>query len=364
MPKLPRTSPRAAARPTRSDAKFADAADLLRRDIVHGIWQPGERLPTWDALCERLDIQRPTLRRTLSILKAEGFIESAPTRATCVHAAPPHLTRYALLFPSSPQRHGPSGWNLFWDALSIQAPVLAHELGIHIDIHYDVTAHPDCAAYVDTLDNIAKRRLAGVLIAHGGDLLDLFATKPDDATVVHIGAGDIARSAPNICLDWDSFHSRATDLLLARGCRRIAILAESSTNAALAAAALAERGISVPPKWTLAIPGYLPELASNPVRLLVSNPADRPDALFITDDNLVPPALEGIHSESLSIPGDILALGHYNHPEPPHPAGVISLGFPARDVLQAALNFCAPSTRRARPPYPSIAIKPANENGK
>jgi Transcriptional regulators len=351
----------AAPRPHRSDAKFADAADILRRDIVRGIWKPGERLPTWDALCERLDIQRPTLRRTLSILKAEGFIEAAPTRATHVHSAPPHLTRYALLFPSTPQRRGPSGWNLYWDALAVNAPLIAKELGVRIDIHYDVSTHPDCAAYANVMADHAKRRIAGILAVRGGDLGGIVPKKSAQTPIVHISAGNSpADNAPSVWFDWASFNDRAADILLSRGCRSIAVLADTMGAASISASVLAAKGARIQPKWTLTIPGYLPDLACNLARLLVADPADRPDALLITDDNLVAPACDGIAKQGISMPGDILVLSHCNWPAPGARPDVLRLGFSARDSLLSALKLCSVPFRPSEP-FPSIALQPTGE---
>ncbi len=340
----------------RADAKFTTAADTLRRDIVRGVWKPGECLPTWDALCPRLAIQRPTLRHTLAILKAEGFIEADPTRTTRVTADPPHLSRYTLLFPSSPARHGPSGWNLFWDSLARQACVIAKEKKIRIDTFFDVSTHPDCPAYVKARDDIAKHRLAGVIVVRGGDLLNLVASRSSDTPVVHICSGGNANNAPSVSLDWPTFHTRAADLLLSCRCRNIAVLSDSVNDAQTAAAVLAKKGATTAPKWILAVPDILPDLARNITRLLVSrDSANRPDALLITDDNLIIPAVEGIQAEGLCIPRDILVLTHCNCPDPALPDGVIGLGFSARDAILSAVELCA--TRRQRP-FPAMAIHP------
>lgn len=56
--------------------KYQRAADELRREIQAGVYAPGERLPAETALAERFRISVPTFRQALSVLRAEGLIES------------------------------------------------------------------------------------------------------------------------------------------------------------------------------------------------------------------------------------------------------------------------------------------------
>jgi GntR family transcriptional regulator len=56
--------------------KYHRVADALRREIRDGILAPGERLPAETALVERFRVSLPTVRQALSVLRAEGLIES------------------------------------------------------------------------------------------------------------------------------------------------------------------------------------------------------------------------------------------------------------------------------------------------
>lgn len=56
--------------------KYHRIADALRREIRNGDLAPGERLPAETALVERFRVSLPTLRQALSVLRAEGLIES------------------------------------------------------------------------------------------------------------------------------------------------------------------------------------------------------------------------------------------------------------------------------------------------
>ena len=56
--------------------KYHRVADTIRREIRDGILGPGERLPAETALVERFRVSLPTVRQALSVLRAEGLIES------------------------------------------------------------------------------------------------------------------------------------------------------------------------------------------------------------------------------------------------------------------------------------------------
>jgi DNA-binding GntR family transcriptional regulator len=56
--------------------KYHRVADALRREIQGGELPPGERLPAETALSDRFRVSLPTVRQALSVLRAEGLIES------------------------------------------------------------------------------------------------------------------------------------------------------------------------------------------------------------------------------------------------------------------------------------------------
>ena len=56
--------------------KYHRVADAIRREIRDGTLGPGERLPAETALVDRFRVSLPTVRQALSVLRAEGLIES------------------------------------------------------------------------------------------------------------------------------------------------------------------------------------------------------------------------------------------------------------------------------------------------
>ncbi len=53
---------------------FEQAVEQLKKAILEGHYQPGEKLPTEKELCESLGVSRSTIREAMRVLETEGFI--------------------------------------------------------------------------------------------------------------------------------------------------------------------------------------------------------------------------------------------------------------------------------------------------
>lgn len=90
---------------------YQDVHDELRSSIVDGRLEPGTQLPSENELAERFGTSRPTVRRALALLKAEGLIISEQGRGVFVRSRP-HVR--LLLSGANFRRHrreGVSGFN-------------------------------------------------------------------------------------------------------------------------------------------------------------------------------------------------------------------------------------------------------------
>ncbi|MCC6472134.1 MAG: GntR family transcriptional regulator [Burkholderiales bacterium] len=68
--------------------RYAQLADLLRSRITRGVWDPGARLPSLDALTEEFDVARVTARQAIDLLAREGLVSAEQGRGTFVTARP------------------------------------------------------------------------------------------------------------------------------------------------------------------------------------------------------------------------------------------------------------------------------------
>lgn len=62
--------------------------ELLRRQIVNGVYQEGDTLPSEKELCTVHGLTRPTVRHALSSLENEGFIRKHQGKGSIVHKLP------------------------------------------------------------------------------------------------------------------------------------------------------------------------------------------------------------------------------------------------------------------------------------
>ena len=323
----------------RADAKFGGMADILREKIVCGVWNPGEKLPTWDDICRDYGIGRPTLRKALDVLKSDGFIVPRSTNGTYVAEYPPHLYRYIMVFPSSPEAHGARGWNKYWDALSSEARRMTSPgRGAGIDVYFDVSPHMECPEFGALADAVLKKKTAGVIVVNGGDWIQ--AEVPYGAPGVYV-CGTSPRTDRNaVGIDWESFYGIAAEWMSGRGRRRIAVLSNEQSSAHSCAKVLASHGMEVPGMWELSMPGTYPEGALNLTRLLFSsgNAGRRPEGLVVTDDNLAGYVVEGLRREGVG-PGEVSVLVHDNCISSPSALPVKRAGFDTAEILTSALDI-------------------------
>jgi GntR family transcriptional regulator len=90
---------------------YEDIVKELRASILDGQLDAGDRLPSENELAERYGTSRPTVRRAIALLKAEGLVSTAQGRGVFVRSKP-HVR--LLLSGENFRRHrsaGLSGFN-------------------------------------------------------------------------------------------------------------------------------------------------------------------------------------------------------------------------------------------------------------
>lgn len=63
---------------------YVQLADILRRQILAGIYRPGERLPSENMLVETYQVSPMTARRAINLLAAQGVVSTVQGRGTFV----------------------------------------------------------------------------------------------------------------------------------------------------------------------------------------------------------------------------------------------------------------------------------------
>jgi GntR family transcriptional regulator len=90
---------------------YEDIVDELRGLIVHGHLGSGERLPSENELARRYETSRPTVRRALALLKAEGLVTTEQGRGVFVRSKPQVRLLLAGANFRRHRRAGVSGFN-------------------------------------------------------------------------------------------------------------------------------------------------------------------------------------------------------------------------------------------------------------
>lgn len=311
----------------------------LRAQIVSGDLTPGSRLPTRLEIESRFSAGATTVQRALEFLRRDGFVESRGRQGTFVVHNPPHMARYAVVFLSASAAFNR---NRFSTAFDSEVRLLRHQRPeLKISEYYGVDGHEDSEDYQRLVRDVRAHRVAGLIFTshpyplEGTPLLDE-PSVPRVALMVPVEGFKV----PAITLDMDSFFARSLDDLKARGRKRIAFLNPPGICdwQEKLLPLLAQRGMETRPFWWQCVSPANAEAAHFTTHLLMRCD-ERPDALIISDDNLLEYATAGLVAAGTRVPEDIHIISHCNFPYPtPSALPVRRLGFDARRVLEACIE--------------------------
>ncbi len=326
----------------------------LRRRIVEGLYPPGSQVPTRIELERDLGVSSVTVQRAMDRLRREGLVRVNACRSTHVVPHPPHLFHYAMVFA---KQAGFAAGSRFMDAL-IKAAARYDGSDAEprrIAVHYGIEDHSDNRELRGLLAAVRSHGLAGIIFAeHPGSTRLAFSS---------LGEAPLPRVSPVIGAPLPGFGGirfgnllpRAMDHFAALGRKRLAVLSvcppDDGTPLAGLAEAVRSRGLTLPPYWIQTAHLDMPASARNIAHLLFRpGRGERPDALFIADDNLVEYALMGLLDAGVKVPEEVAIVAHWNFPAP-HPSifPIQRIGYDAREVLAACLAELA-NQRRGQPP--------------
>lgn len=318
-------------------------AQRLRGEIQRGVYAPGERLRTQGELAKRYGVSAVTIQRTLDVLAREGFVRARGRLGTFVAEQPPHLNRYGLVFIDQPD-YIYNRWNRFHAALATAAADLSRDASCRIVPYYGVSGYADNENDAQLLADLQGGRLSGlVFAAHPYHLQasPLLTTPgmPRIAVMTEPEIPGLARLFPDV----EAWVDRALEHVVARGRRRVAVLATRgmySHAVGHLTRAMAARGLDLNACWCQIVDYLPPEAARNAVHLLFRpGQTDPPDALLVMDDNLVEGACAGLLAAGAAVPGAVEVVGYCNYPNVPVvPLAVTQLGFDAGELLLTALG--------------------------
>jgi hypothetical protein len=332
--------------------KAEKIVEILRSEILSGQRAPGEKLPTYDALVEQFAVTRPTVARVLRELRKEGLIEVHGTRRIFVASTFPHHTRYLWVTSEQP---GSLEWTCFM--ATILELIERGETGIDGEIIplVGVDGRANNPAYERLCDAVTHGSVAGLFLMNSATVYLLPALQTPGLPRVAIWAP--LPHAGLTRLDVDDLLERAAVRLRKKG-KRVAVISPHALNLERAQKSLAKQGFAKDRVWALQVS----PVGCEQMTELLFDREDRPDAVFLTDDNLVQPFLDGLKRAKRKPGRDVYVLAHCNWPRPIGLAeGVEHIGFDVREVLGAAKECI--DAQRAGQASPTRLIPPrfANE---
>ncbi|HEX3134843.1 MAG TPA: GntR family transcriptional regulator [Planctomycetota bacterium] len=331
--------------------------DVLRGEILEGTFAPGQRLPTRSELVTRFDASSVTVQRTLDTLIADGFVQPRGRSGTFVVDHPPHLFHYGLVIPGSLDQR--ERWPHFWRALADEAKVLFGKGPRSLTVYYGIEMR-DERYYPKLLRDVQARRLAGLIFVHNPSfLLNSPVLDLPGLPRVAVAAGPRGVLSSVIGLDSQRIFDFALERFAAMGRKRIALLTVPGIEPAHREHFLAEiqrLGLTTRPEWLQAAVIDYPYWAEHITRLLFRQGQEQlPDALLITDDNLVGPATAGLKALGIRTPTDVEVVAHANFPWPTASALPITrIGFDAHQLLH--LGVADLDRQRRAPERPTSSL--------
>ncbi|MCX5659176.1 MAG: GntR family transcriptional regulator [Planctomycetota bacterium] len=344
----------------RTRRRQSHLAEEIRRQIVSAAWPPGHRLPTQAELVERFGVSGVTVQRAIAEMAGDGFIETRGRQGTFVVDRPPHLWKFALVFPAvAAEEH-----SRFAQALVAQADRLGAEGGPRFRV-YRVHPRENDEAHAELLHDIARQRLAGLVIINtfelaGSPLVDDGAfTSPIPR--VAVVSKPWPAGVPCVFPDLHGWVRRAMQELASRGVKSAAAILTPSMHIACGAVlrqAARARRIAMPERWIQITPHVPAEAPRNAVLQLMHGPrTQRPASLLILDDNLVESASAGLVEAGVHRAEDLAIIAHSNFPCPaPSVLPMRRLGFDARKTLQTCLDIL--EARRVGSAAPVMTLVP------
>ncbi len=270
---------------------------------------------------------RPTVARALTGLRAQGLVTVQGTRGVFVASEFPHHRRYLWVTSEYP---GHLEWTTFLQTFLTLIERKETGLPGEVVALTGVDGRANNPAYQKLCEAITEESAAGLLVMNSATTFLLPVLEKPNLPRAAIGAA--LPHAGLVTLAFDTLIQRACKSLL-QGGRRVAVISPHVHNLQAAESCLRGLGLAESNLTTLLV---TPVGCESVTRLLMER-ADRPDAVFVTDDNLIEPLLRGLAVAQVRAKRDVYVLAHCNWPAPVGvEAGVDHIGFDVREILTAA----------------------------
>jgi DNA-binding LacI/PurR family transcriptional regulator len=288
-------------------------------------------------LVEQFQVSGVTIQRALDRLVREGFICTRGRHGTFVTANPPHLCNYGLVFVDQPRRG--EHRSRYHEMLESQAFRLQRDGDRRVTVFDGISGREDEESSRQLLADVRAHRMAGLMLVDPDPLEGTaIMEEPGIGRVAIMSRKVELPECPIVYPDMAGMIDLGLDTLVAQGCRRIAVVASVPVyfdSGAYLRAAIRQRPIQVEERWIQIAAHELPDAVRNMVLLMMHPSAgERPDGIFVVDDNLAEGTSRGLVDTGVRVPQDVKVVAHCNFPWPtPSALPIRRLGYDARQIL-------------------------------
>ncbi len=322
---------------TRRQSRHA-IVEELRREIIGGRYQPGAQFPTRAELETRYGASSVTIQRAIDCLKREDFLEVNGRQGTFVAEHLPHVFQFAMVFMQPPA--GSLNSRFYTQLVGAASRYCGTEAEPRrISIYYSVDHEHENREYRELLEAAQAHRFAGMIAPEIPTTTKLVFSDlgacVDLPRVAFANHEDLGHGWGGVGLR--GFADLALDRLRDIGCKRVAVIGPSSLQKL--PEQLAHRGIETRPYWLHQLALDSAVTAVELAHLVFHEQQDeRPDGLFIMDDNLTDHVLRGVLAAGVCVPEDLRIVSHCNFPADPCIVPIQRVGCSADEAIAAALD--------------------------
>lgn len=292
-----------------------DIAAAIKSDIMADLYMCGTRIRTRRQLEQDWSVSSVTAQRALDLLAKDGFTESRGRHGTFVVPQPPHLHNFGLVFENTPDSHT---WSTFQDSLRLAAEALQEEGAFTFEPFFGISYHTDDEVFQRLIARVQRHCLAGVFV--WGQIARRLCHHPafrqTRTPLCFFSSGEPQEGMNALRPEGVEFYHLAFERMKAWGCARPAVFSIASPYGRQTGRldeCLAESGYSIPRHWQLYLAPSCQEGAAAATELVLSVP-NPPDALLVTDDNLVAGVAEGIGNAGVRVPEELYVVARANFP--------------------------------------------------
>lgn len=287
----------------RKPSKHSQVVSEIRSQIASGLWQPGQRLPSFAEMRARFGVSPATIDRIYAVLEQEGLVVRQQGRGIFVAQAEPKTTKGIVGFL------GPADTKLryfpYWAHLLDGIQEVAHEANFEVLL-------------LNAAGDPAWEKMDGVL-AHGDAADDTLASLPDIMPAVAMMSSSAI--VPSVVADDMTGSMEAVQHLLALGHRHIGCLMLTQTplpqrRIAGYHAALQQAGIHPRPEWIRSVQFPGGDLALRALGrwnmeqwLLDGWRETGCTALLVQNDRMALGVLDALRAASLKVPQEVSVIG-------------------------------------------------------